>query len=218
MSLERLRQVLGQWKDAAATVQAVTFALTALGGGFWAAYSFSALQNSKRAALEVTRLTTEQLYASLEADVSVSQPAKQGQMRPVLIDVHLTNHGSRPVVLDLTRESLGFAEVQGDSYPRRAKSRLSSPLIYRLWPTKVVGGAYVVLLPGGQRDLSYVFFVRRPGVYLVDFEAPTPSLLGRQAWDSLLKASGLDSVVKSGPPRTNPNVVTVSTSRFVEIK
>jgi hypothetical protein len=217
--LARLREFLSKWKDAAATVQAFAIAVTTVGGGFWAVYSFSALQNAKRADLEVGQRTTEQAFTFVETAITVSQAAKQGQMLPVVIDVHLINHGSRPVLVDLRRESLGFAEVQGDSYPRRAASRLSSPIIYRLWPTKVVGGGYTILFPGSKRDLSYVFYVRRPGVYLADFEAPTSRRMNAQGIDSILKASGFDSTgFASMPTPTNPTLRTISASRFVEIK
>ncbi len=215
--MTRLRTWLTDWAVPAATVQAIAIALAALVGGCWAVYSFSALQNAERAALEVSQLTRQQAYPSVETEITVSQATKQGRVRPVLIDVHLTNHGLRLVVLDLTEESLGFAEVPGDSsYPRRATKRVGSPYISRLWPTKIVGGGFLPLPSGSKRNLSYVFYVRRPGVYLVDFEAPV--IMRPDQRDFLLRAYGIDSAIKRVAPMSRPNVIDVSASRFVEIK
>jgi hypothetical protein len=53
--VNRLASWIGSWKDAASTFQSLTLGTAVLIGGLWGAYTFSKLQQARRAEIEISR-------------------------------------------------------------------------------------------------------------------------------------------------------------------
>jgi hypothetical protein len=152
----------------AATVQSIAVTVGVIAGGVWAWFRFRALNEQARAAAELDRLRlSNERRASLNVNISAT-PAHANGRSALVVNVMITNIGTRSEVIDWTSSRGGVWTARVDEFKEGA------PVLGDCVYTPLVTASTLLtssIEPGVTDQFPFLVPIQRAGLYYVEFRA-----------------------------------------------